>query len=266
MDGILIAGFGTTHRDGWERTYGAFLRDVREKWPGVPVWEAVTSGIIRRKLAQRGEETRDVPSALREMAGEGRTKILVLPTFVIAGVEYHRLLEDCREAAASFAALTVAPPLLDCPAGLERAAKAVLDRQGPLPEDAALVLLGHGTGHRGDFAYPALESAFRELGEERALVGTVEGSLGLAGVRRRLKKLRPKRVILRPFLFVAGDHAKNDMAGEGEGSWKTALASDGFRVECVLEGLGEIPAIREMILDINGREAYNNSTGQGCPV
>lgn len=261
MDGILIVCFGTTHLDSWEKTYGAIFRDAREKYPGVPVYEAVTSGVIRKKLAETGRKTQDVVSALQRMGEAGISRVLVLTTFVIAGIEYDRLLEDCRRAAPQFAALSVLPPLLDCPAGLEQAAKAVLSRQGEIREDTALVLLGHGTGHRGDFAYPALECAFRELGEERVLVGTVEGYQGLASVRRRLAKLRPQKVLLRPFLFTAGDHAKNDMAGEGEGSWRTALTRDGCQVDCILEGLGEIPAIRKMFLDRIRAAAYNNSTG-----
>ena len=251
MKGILLADFGTSHPDSWEKTYGAIARDAREKWPGTPVYEAVTSGMIRRKLAQRGVETRDVPAALRQMAEDGVTDVRVLPTFVIGGIEYGRLAEECRAAAGRFGSLTVAPPLLDCPARLEKAARAVLDRQRALPEGSVLVLLGHGTDHRGDFAYPALEAAFREMGRRDVLVGTVEGYLGLESIRRRLGELRPcpGRVILRPFLITAGDHAKNDMAGEGADSWRSVLMRDGFAVECVLEGLGEIPAIREMLLD-----------------
>lgn len=248
MNGILIANFGTSHRDSWEKTYGAIARDVRERWPGIPVYEAVTSGIIRRKLVKDGIEAEDVPEALRRMAKDGVTRALVLPTFVIWGIEYHRLLEGCKEAAPLFEELRAAPPLLDRPASLEAAAKAVLARQGPLPEGTALVLLGHGTDHRGDFAYPALEAAFRGLGHKNVLVGTVEGYLGQESARERLAELRPERVILRPFLITAGDHAKNDMAGEGEGSWKSVLTREGYQVECVLEGLGEIPGIREMFL------------------
>ncbi len=258
MQGVLIASFGTSHRDSREKTYGAMLQEARERWPHLPVREAVTSGIIRGKLAREGMAALDVPSALGQMAAEGVTQVMVLPTFVIDGREYGRLLEDCRKTAAPFEGLTLAPPLLNSPAGLEAAAKVVLDRQGPLPEDTALVLLGHGTGHRGDFAYPALESVFRELGHPWVLVGTVEGYQGLAGVCCRLGELspRPSRVVLRPFLFTAGDHAKNDMAGEGEGSWKNVLVREGYRVECVLEGLGELPGIRALLLDQDRDGAY----------
>ena len=112
MDGILIVCFGTTHLDSWEKTYGAIFRDAREKYPGVPIYEAVTSGVIRKKLAETGKKTWDVISALQRMGEAGISRVLVLTTFVIAGIEYDRLLEDCRRAAPQFAALSVLPPLL----------------------------------------------------------------------------------------------------------------------------------------------------------
>ncbi len=257
MKGILLANFGTSHPDSREKTYGAIAREAGEKWPGLPLYSAVTSGKIRKKMARSGQEARDVPSALRQMAEEGVTEALVLPTFVIGGIEYEHLAGDCRAAAPLFRSLTLAPPLLDRPASLEQAAKAVLAHQGPLPEGTVLVLLGHGTDHQGDFAYPALEAAFRELGRRDVLVGTVEGYLGLESVCRRLgeRHPRPERVVLRPFLITAGDHVKNDMAGEEAGSWRSVLTGEGYAVECVLEGLGEIPAIREMLLAPTRRSA-----------
>lgn len=260
--GILIASFGTTAAETWDKTLGAVAREVRERFPNIPVYEAVTSGIVRRVLAKRGQKTLDVPAAFRQMAAEGIRAVTVLPTFVIRGIEYDRLAADCAEARREgyLREILLLPPLLDRPGDLVRAAEAVLERQGTLPSDAAMVLMGHGTDHSGDFAYGALDCTLRELGQGKVLAATVEGQLGFESVLRRLGEREGiRRVVLRPFLITAGEHTKSDMAGEGEGSWKNRLAAAGYEADCVLEGLGEIPAIREMLIGrLAGPEEFVN--------
>jgi len=249
MTGILIASFGTAVTDKIEDTIGAVERRAAEKWPGVPVYRAFTSGMVRRKLEKSGVFVDDVPAALRRMAADGVTRAEVKNTFVMAGTEYARLAEDCKEQRENFRELRVSPPLLDCPGDLTAAARLVLERHPALPGGTALALMGHGTGGRGDFAYGALDCAFRDMGYNNVFVATVEGGAGLDSLRRRLRDYAPRRVVLRPLLMTVGDHAVNDMAGDGEGSWKNVLAGDGYEVSCVLEGLAEIPGIREYILE-----------------
>ena len=248
-NGILIANFGTTVAETWEKALEPIAGEVRARCPDVPVYEAVTSPTIRRVLAARGREVPDVSAALERMAADGVEGVTVLPTFIIAGREYERLVLECGRRAEKFRSFRLAPPLLDRPGDLVWAAQAVLERQGPLPEDTALVLVGHGTDHRGDFAYGALDCVFRELGRPDVFVATVEGYLGLEGLKKRLGEYAPKRVILRPFLLTAGEHARSDMAGERADSWKSVLTAAGYGVDCVLEGLGELPAIRRMFLE-----------------
>lgn len=247
-DGILIASFGTTAPGAYQRTMGVLTREVRRRWPGAVVREAVTSPTVRRRLAERGEARPDVSAALRQLAAEGVDRAAVLAAFVMPGIEYHRLAEDCRQAAGELGEPAVSAPLLDCPADLFDTAAAVLERHPDLPPDTALVLMGHGTGHRGDFAYSALDSAFRELGHGNVFVATVEGAFGLESLARRLREHAPRRVILRPLLLVAGEHVQRDMAGEEAGSWRSRLAAAGYRVECIPEGLGELPGIRRLFL------------------
>lgn len=249
MRGVLIASFGTTVTDKLESTLGAVEKQAAAKWPEVPIYRAFTSGMVRRKLAKSGVMVEDVPTTLRRMVVEGITRAEVKNTFVMAGLEYARLAEDCRQSAPLFQTLELSPPLLDHPDDVTAVARLVLERHPGLPDDTVLVLMGHGTGHRGDFAYSALDCAFRDMGRDNVFVATVEGCAGLDSLRRRLKRCAPRRVVLRPFLMTVGDHAGNDMAGEGESSWKSILAGDGYRVECVLEGLTEIPGIREYVLN-----------------
>lgn len=247
-NGILIANFGTTVAETWEKALEPIAGEVRARCPDIPVYEAVTSPTVRRVLAARGRETLDVSAALERMAADGVEGVTVLPTFVIAGREYERLVLECGRRAEGFCSFRLAPPLLDRPGDLVRAAQAVLERQGPLPEDTALVLMGHGTGHRGDFAYGALDCAFRDLGRQDVFVATIEGGNGIGGLLRRLAACNLRRVVLRPLLMTVGDHVKNDMQGEQPGSWKNRLAAEGFRVSCLPEGLAELPSIRDYIL------------------
>lgn len=112
--------------------------------------------------------------------------------------------------------------------------------------EEALVLMGHGTGHHSDAAYAALDFRFKEMGWQNVFVGTVEGYPALEHVRKQVKRLGFKRVTLAPFMVVAGDHARNDMAGEEEDSWKNQFQEDGCQVECVLKGIGEFQEVRDI--------------------
>jgi sirohydrochlorin cobaltochelatase len=112
----------------------------------------------------------------------------------------------------------------------------------------ALVLLGHGTHHPGNAAYPAMQYYLHNR-DKNALIGTVEGSPTLDNVLFELKAMRAKKAYLLPFMAVAGDHAVNDMAGDGPGSWKSVLEKHGFEVECVLQGTAGIDAVADIWVD-----------------
>ena len=109
--------------------------------------------------------------------------------------------------------------------------------------------MGHGTEHFANAAYCQLSYMFHDQGRPDVLVGTVEGYPGLEQVLRRLEE-RPqvRKVVLRPLMVVAGDHAKNDLAGDEEGSWKRRIQAAGYETACVLSGLGERPEVRALFV------------------
>ena len=125
-----------------------------------------------------------------------------------------------------------------------------LSRDCPAEAGGAVVFMGHGTEHFANAAYPALQTALRLEGREDVYIGTVEGWPGLADILRQLGG--PRRVKLLPLMLVAGDHARNDMAG----TWKQALEEAGHTVSCSFTGLGELPWVQEMyrerLLDMMG--------------
>ena len=108
-----------------------------------------------------------------------------------------------------------------------------------LPEDCALILMGHGTSHYANDVYAALDYRFKDLGFSNIPLATVEGYPTLENVTRMVKEQGAKKVILTPFMIVAGDHARNDMSGEDEDSWKNQFLAAGYDVECRMKGLGE---------------------------
>ena len=117
-----------------------------------------------------------------------------------------------------------------------------------LEEGEALILMGHGTDHHANSAYPTLEYTFHSLGYNQVLVGTVEGFPDLRNVMTKLEISGIRKVTLMPFMVVAGDHAKNDMAGEDD-SWKAELEDAGYEVKALIRGLGEMKGIRNIFVE-----------------
>lgn len=118
-----------------------------------------------------------------------------------------------------------------------------------LDDDEALILMGHGSDHDADWVYQALEDEYVRSGKDRIFLATVEGSKELGEAIEKIKSLGLKKVVLRPFMIVAGDHARNDMAGEDEDSWKMILEKEGFIVKCILQGLGEFKEVQDMYIE-----------------
>lgn len=113
----------------------------------------------------------------------------------------------------------------------------------------AVVLMGHGTPHHANAVYAALEYVFRDAGRRDIAIGTVEGYPEFGEICRRLEEMgNVQRVVCLPLMVVAGDHAKNDLAGEEADSWRSMLTARGYQVRCILEGLGENPAIRAIFV------------------
>ena len=138
-------------------------------------------------------------------------------------------------------------PLLSSVDDYKKSIHAVM-AETQLEDDEMLVLMGHGTDHHANSAYPTLEYTFHALGYNQVLVGTVESFPELKNVMAKLEISGKKKVVLMPFMLVAGDHAKNDMAGE-EDSWKSELEDAGYEVGVIMKGLGEFEGIRKIFTE-----------------
>lgn len=244
---ILAVSFGTTYPDTLEKTIAATEAALAEAYPGWPVYRAFTSGIILKKLRQRdGVEIDNVAQAMARLEREGYTQVAVQSTHVMHGEEYEKMLAQLEPYKLTME-IAVGAPLLHAQADYEAVADALLSWL-PLPGDGeALVLMGHGTAHFANSAYAQMEHVLQSRCP-RIYIATVEGYPTLDSVAEQLQRQPEiRRLTLAPFMLVAGDHARNDMAG-GEDSWKEVLEGKGYEVACILQGLGECPAIQKLFV------------------
>ncbi|MCD8221623.1 MAG: precorrin-2 C(20)-methyltransferase [Clostridiales bacterium] len=245
---VLVISFGTSYQETRERTIGAIEADIRAAFPGYTFRRAFTSPTIRRILRERdGIEIDDVETALTRLVREGFTHVLVQPTHVIRGFEYDRMMATIRRFRDEFAVFVCGEPLLTDEADYRRVVE-VIGEEFASRRNARtdIILMGHGTEHVANFSYERLQRVFHDAGYPDIQIGTVEASPTCQNMLEIVRSRGRRRVILAPFLVVAGDHARNDMAGDGEDSWKSRLIRDGCDVTCVLKGLGEYAGIREI--------------------
>ena len=247
---ILAVSFGTTYHNTLEKTIAAIEADLAAAFPNRTLRRAFTSGMIIRRLKERdGLAIDNVAEALERLAAEGFEDVVLQSTHVMNGDERDKMMAQAMPFASRFTRLSIGSPLLTETEDYFAAAKALLERLPRQQEDTALVYMGHGTEHYANAVYALLEYVLHDLGRRDIHIGTVEGYPGFAEVCRRLEETQNvKNVVLLPLMVVAGDHANNDLAGEEEDSWRSMLVKRGYAVRCVLEGLGENPAIRAIFV------------------
>lgn len=246
---ILLVAFGTSHPDA-RAALDAFALHAKARFPGREIRWAWTSKIIRRKLAERGEVIDDTAGALAKLREAGVRRLAVQPLHVIAGVEYDQVRDAAAEAGRGFERLALGKPLLAAVADLDRVAAALTalpgkDRQA----DDALVVMGHGSvDHPADLAYVAADAVLRRR-DPRARLATVEDTLPFDALLADLQTLKARRAWLLPLMAVAGDHAKNDLAGPEPESWASRLKVAGIEPLPLLRGLAGEPAVAAVWLD-----------------
>ena len=250
--GILIVSFGTTYPDTRQKNIAAITRQVRALYPDAVVEEAVSSTIVRTAMKRREHiDAKSPAEGLEALKEQGVTHAVVFPTHVIDGIENHRVKEVAATYKKDFVQLQVADALLAKPEDYTDVAKALWESLKEEVNDAPLILMGHGTEHAADSSYAVMEQALRAYAEHAVYLATVEGSITIDDVIARMQEEKSedseKRVVVTPFMLVAGDHANNDMAGE-EDSFAQKLREAGYAPECLIRGIGEYPAVREVYL------------------
>lgn len=263
---ILAVSFGTTFPDTLEKNIAAIEADLAAAFPDRALRRAFTSGMVIRRLREReGLAVDNVTEALERLRQEGFTDVVVQATHVMNGEEYDKLRALAAPYEGAFSRLAFGAPLLSSTRDYRETVAAMLERLPAQEPGQAVVLMGHGTPHHANAVYAALEYVFRDAGRRDVAIGTVEGYPEFGEICRRLEEMgNVRRVVCMPLMVVAGDHAKNDMDGEDESSWRSMLTARGYQVRCILEGLGENPAIRAIFVR-HAMEAADPRKGEKEP-
>ncbi|MGN1142281.1 MAG: sirohydrochlorin cobaltochelatase, partial [Oliverpabstia sp.] len=244
---ILVVSFGTSYNATREKTIDVIEKKIGDAFPEQRIYRAWTSKMIMAKLLKRdGIKINNVKEAMEQMRNDGITDVIVQPTHVINGIENDLMKEDALSYRDDFHSIAFGTPLLTSEQDSLDMIDAVAREFSDLKEDEALVLMGHGTTHYANSIYAALDYTFKDKGYPNIHLGTVEAYPSMQTLLRMVKEQNPKKVKLAPFMIVAGDHARNDMAGDDPESWRCQFEAAGFDVECCLKGLGEYPAVQEI--------------------
>ena len=273
---LLVVSFGTSFNESRAEDIGGIEKALQEANPDWSVRRAFTAQIIINHVQARDEEVIDnVDQALARAKANGVKNLVVQPTHLMHGAEYDELMAALKAVEGDFETIRVAEPLLgqvgedasaineDKAAVAQAVAAAAAVEAGYEGEDTAaalaaaaedgtaFVFMGHGTAHVAKVSYSQMQTQMDELGYNNVFIGTVEGEPEETACDQIIEKVKAagyKKVILRPLMVVAGDHANNDMAGDEEDSWKSMFMADGSfdQVDCQVEGLGRIPEVQAL--------------------
>lgn len=267
---LLVVSFGTSFNDSRAEDIGGVEKALQAAYPDWSVRRAFTAQIIINHVQARDDEKIDnVDQALERAVSNGVKKLIIQPTHLMHGAEYDELKEAVDSYKDKFESVTIAEPLLgevgsdatvineDKQAVAEAiTAQAVksanYDSLDAAAEDGtAFVFMGHGTSHNAKVTYSQMQTQMDTLGYKNVFIGTVEGEpeeTACENVIEAVKAAGYKKVILRPLMVVAGDHANNDMAGEDEDSWKSQFEASGAfdEINTQIEGLGRIDAVEQL--------------------
>ena len=248
--GILLVAFGSSEASA-QISFENIDRKVKQAYPGIPVRWAYTSHIIRQKLAKQGKILDSPEVALAKMQDEKFTHVAVQSLHTIGGAEYHDLRRTVGafKMMGGFQKIILGYPLMATQEDMERTVEAVFSA---IPKERkkseAVVLMGHGTHHPSNAFYAALMFQL-QLKDPNIFVGTVEGYPEVDLMKELLLKNKIKRAYLIPFMSVAGDHAKNDMAGDEDDSWKSIFTKAGINCVPILKGTAEYDAFIDIWVD-----------------
>lgn len=249
---ILAVSFGTSYNDSREKTIGAIEEAIGKAWPEYEVRRVFTAQTIIDKLKERdGLAIDNVTEALDRAVADDVKTLVVQPTHLMNGLEYQDVIEELKEYEEDFESIAVGEPLLTSDRDFEAVAKAITDATKSYDDgETAIVFMGHGTEAESNQIYENMQKTLNAGGFKNYFIGTVEAKPDLEDVSAALKEAGSyKRVVLAPLMVVAGDHASNDMAGDEEDSWKSVFAEQGYEVECLLQGLGELKAIQDIYVE-----------------
>ncbi len=245
MKGILTVSFGVADKQSGEKSIGMIEKDIHEHFGGYGFYSAYTSPTVRRKLNEKyGMSIMSAEEALDKIYSDGISEVYIVPTNIINGIEYNKLTALAEKNRTRFKSVDIGRPIIENSDDCEAFVPVLREIIG-FDDGHEYILMGHGTDHEADERYSELNKAFAENGMANVRIATVEGELLIDNVIKNVDMKKP--VIIQPLMIVAGDHAKNDMAGN-EDSFYTKVTEAGGKTECVIRGLGEYEAFRKYLI------------------
>lgn len=248
---LLVVSFGTSFNDSRRLTVGAIEDAMEEAFPEYSVRRGFTSQIIIDHVKSRDDVAIDnVTEALDRAVDNGVKTLVVQPTHLMDGIEYNDLIDEIAGYSDAFEAVAVGEPLLTSEDDFQTVMEAIVEATADYDDGkTAICFMGHGTEADSNEVYAKMQDMLTEAGYANYYVGTVEAEPSLDTVFDAVEAGEYDKVVLRPLMIVAGDHANNDMAGDDEDTWKTKFEGAGYEVECVVEGLGQLPAIQQLLVE-----------------
>ena len=270
---LLVVSFGTSFNDSRAQDIKGIEDALQEAYPDWSVRRAFTAQIIINHVQARDDEHIDnMQQALDRAVANGVKNLVVQPTHVMHGAEYDEMTAAIEEYKDKFESVAIAEPMLGevgddatvINEDKEAVAKAITDEavktagydsmEAAAEDGTAFVFMGHGTSHTANVTYDQMQTQMENLGFTNAFIGTVEGKpedTACDAVIAKVKDAGFKKVVLRPLMVVAGDHANNDMAGDDDDSWKSMFEASGEfdSVDCQIEGLGRIDAVEQLYVE-----------------
>ena len=269
---LLVVSFGTSFNDSRAADIKGIEDALQEAYPDWSVRRAFTAQIIINHVQARdGEKIDNMQQALDRAVANGVKNLVVQPTHLMHGAEYDEMNEMLDQYRDKFESVAVAEPLLGevgadatvINADKEAVAKAITAEavktagydslDAAAADKTAFVFMGHGTSHTAKVSYSQMQTAMQTLGYDNVFIGTVEGEpeeTACENVIEAVKAAGYTKVVLRPLMVVAGDHANNDMAGEDADSWLSQFKAAGCfdAIDTQIAGLGEIADIQQLYI------------------
>ena len=243
---LLMVHFGTTYDQTRTLTIDAINNKVKQTFKDADVFEAYTSRIVIKQLKERGIIKQTPTEVLLRLRSEGYTRVIVQGTHIINGIEHDLLQKEVDRVRPFFDDIRLGNPLLY---NLDDSKKVIdiLVKRHPANEKKKehIVFVGHGTTSPSTAIYSQIDYMLKANGFTNYHVGTIEGYPTLETVLKQLKEKKAKSVVLVPFMFVAGDHATNDISAD----WKEAIEKENIKVSLSIEGLGQIPEIQNIFIE-----------------
>ena len=247
---ILVVSFGTASTESRRLSIEAVESAIRDAaYDDWMVRRCFTSQMIINIIEKKeGVHVDNIKEALERAGADGVKTLAVQPTHLMNGIEYDKLKDLLAEYADRFERVTLGDPLLTSDEDLSRVADALIEASAMYEDgETALVFMGHGTEAAANSIYEKMQSVFGSKGKNDYYIGTVEAEPSLDDVMEAVGRGDYKRAVLRPLMLVAGNHAVNDMASADDpDSWYSRFRAEGYEVVCIIEGLGQLPAIRKV--------------------